>query len=238
MRDTVAIGWLDAGQVDGQFALSIAHVYAQRNGRVSDLLRLRTGGLLSHGRNKLVARFMSNTDAQWLLMIDSDEELSLAAFDKLCDAAHDAERPIVSGLVFAAFAGNFYPMPVPCIYKDGEADDPSLFAAFTDYPADTVVPVDSAGAGCLLVHRDVFAAFRAGATEHQGADWCWFHDGPVNGHWLSEDHWFCQRARELGFPLHAHTGATLPHHKDFWISERHYEALRAAAATPPALERR
>ncbi len=30
-----------------------------------------------------------------------NEQLSVKAFDKLIDAAHDKERPVVSGLVFA-----------------------------------------------------------------------------------------------------------------------------------------
>jgi (2R)-3-sulfolactate dehydrogenase (NADP+) len=51
----------------------------------------------------VVKTFLEETDADWLLMIDSDERLSIDAWHKLIDAAHDKDRPIVSGLVFAAF---------------------------------------------------------------------------------------------------------------------------------------
>lgn len=220
MRDRVTIGWLDPGQVDGMFALSIANVNSERRTRVEALIRVGSGGLLSRGRNELVSRYLSSTTAEWLLMVDSDEQLSLEAFDKLVDVAHDAERPIVAGLYFGAWPGEFYPTAMPLIFHKREGT--TRFDPILDYPADTVVEVDSAGTGCLLVHRSVFEAIRAKATPHQGQDWCWFMDMPVNGDWFSEDHYFCQLAKSLGFPIHAHTGATLPHHKDFWITERHH----------------
>ena len=77
VRDKVVIGWLDPGQVDGMFALSVAAVYAQRLSRVEALIRVEAGGLLSRGRNELVDRFMRTSDAEWLLMVDSDEQLSI-----------------------------------------------------------------------------------------------------------------------------------------------------------------
>lgn len=219
-RDQVAIGWLDPGHVDGMFALSVANVYAQRRDRIEALIRVEAGGLLSRGRNELVARFMETTEAQWLLMVDSDEQLGLDAFDKLIGAVHDKERPIVAGLYFGAWPGDLYPAAMPLIFKS--VPNSTRFLPMTDYPADQVVEIDSAGTGCLMVHRSVFEAFQAEATPHEGKTWCWFRDMPVNGDWFSEDHFFCARARELGYRLHAHTGAVLPHRKRLWLTERHF----------------
>lgn len=219
-RDKVSIGWLDPGQVDGMFALSIASVYANRLDRIDALIRVEAGGLLSRGRNELVARFMSTSTAEWLLMVDSDEQLSVETFDKLVGAVHDKERPIVAGLYFGAWPGEFYPTAVPLIFNQVEGT--TRFLPFTDYPTDQIVEIDSAGTGCLMIHRSVFEAFQAEATPHEGETWCWFRDMPVNGDWFSEDHFFCARAKELGFKIHAHTGATLPHRKRFWLTERHH----------------
>jgi len=220
-RDKVSIGWLDPGVVDGMFALSIASVYGQRLSRIDALIRVESGGLLSRGRNELVARFMETSTAEWLLMVDSDEQLSLETFDKLVDAVHDTERPIVAGLYFMAYAGEFYPAAVPAIFRS--VPESSRFLPVMDYPDDQIIPIDSAGTGCLMVHRSVFAEFQEHADpRHEGKAWCWFRDMPVNGDWFSEDHFFCARAKTLGFPLHAHTGATLPHRKRFWLSEKHH----------------
>ncbi len=219
-RDKVSIGWLDPGQVDGQFAMTIASVYAQRLDRIDALLRVEAGGLLSRGRNELVAQFMTASTAEWLLMIDSDEQLSLETFDKLIAAAHDKERPILAGLYFGAWPGEYYPTAVPLIFK--RMPDSTRFLPLMDYPVNKVIRIDSAGTGCLLIHRSVFEAFQAEAGPHEGNAWCWFRDMPVNGDWFSEDHFFCARAIELGFKIHAHTGATLPHRKRFWLTEAHH----------------
>lgn len=219
-RDKVAIGWIDPGQVDGMFALSVMNVYGERRDRIEGLLRVRAGGLLSRGRNELVANFLEHTDSQWLLMVDADEQLGIDAFDKLVGAVHDRDRPIVAGLYFGAWPGEFYPTAVPLIFRS--VPESTRFQSITDYPADSVIEVDSAGTGCLMVHRSVFETFQEHATPHEGKTWCWFRDMPVNGDWFSEDHYFCARARELGYRIHAHTGATLAHHKDFWLTERHH----------------
>lgn len=219
-RDKVSIGWLDPGQVDGMFALTIANVYAQRRDRIDALIRIEAGGLLSRGRNELVARFMESSTAEWLLMIDSDEQLSLETFDKLIAAVHDAERPIVAGLYFGAWPGEFYPTAMPLIFRQVEGS--TRFLPITDYPTDRLIEIDSAGTGCLMIHRSVFEAFQVEATQHEGKNWCWFRDMPVNGDWFSEDHFFCARSKELGFPIWAHTGATLPHRKQFWLAEKHH----------------
>lgn len=217
-RDKVAIGWLDPGQVDGMFMLSIASIYAQRLARVDALLRVEAGGLLSRGRNELVAQFLEYTDAQWLLMIDSDEQLSIEGFDKLIDTVHDTERPIVAGLYFAAWGGDRASRPLIFTAQEGT----TRFMPIMDYPTDKVIPIDSAGTGCLMIHRSVFEAIQADADPHEGKVWCWFRDMPVNGDWFSEDHYFCQRARGMGFPIHAHTGVVLPHRKRYWLTEKHF----------------
>jgi GT2 family glycosyltransferase len=235
-RDKIAIGWLDPGQVDGMFALSVANVYASRSDRIAALIRVEAGGLLSRGRNELVARFMETTEFEWLLMLDSDEQISVEAFDKLVASVHDKDKPIVAGLYFGAWPGDYYPTAMPLIFK--RLPDSTRFMPFVDYPTDSLVEIDSAGTGCLLIHRSVFEAFQAEATPHEGKSWCWFRDMPVNGDWFSEDHFFCARAKELGFPIWAHTGATLPHRKQFWLAERHHRPTETTRAVPPMETRR
>lgn len=218
-RDRVAIGWLDPGQVDGMFAMTVASIYRERP-VVDSLLRVEAGGLLSRGRNELVKQYLDYTEAEWLLMIDSDQQLPLDGFDKLVASVHDSDRPIMAGLYFGAWPGEFFPTPMPLIFTD--VPNSTRFDPIVDYPKDQVIPVDSAGTGCLMVHRSVYLKIQADASPHEGDAWAWFRDMPVNGDWFSEDHYFCKRARGMGFPIHAHTGVVLPHRKRFWLSDKQY----------------
>jgi hypothetical protein len=225
MADKVAIGWLDPGTVDGMFCMSVASIYAERLSRVEGLLRVQAGGLLSRGRNELVAQFLTHTSAQWLLMLDSDmcfkRDRVLTDFDALLSTAHDTERPIVAGLYFGAWPGEHFPTPVPLIFNTVEGT--TTFRSIVDYQhRPSPLQVDSAGTGCLLIHRSVFEKLQSDASPHQGQNWCWFQDMPVNGDWFSEDHYFCARVREVGFPIYANTDVVLEHHKQVWLSDRQY----------------
>lgn len=226
-RDTVAVGWIDPGQVDGQFMLSMLNLNSERGGRISEMIRIG-GSLLSRQRNELVATFLADSKADWLFFIDSDETITPQAFDKICDAAHDKDRPIVAGLYFGAFPGDLHPRPVPMILR---RNDRGSFDAIDDFPDDGIIPVDAAGTGALLIHRSVLEAMRAASNEsavgvHEAGRWCWFKDMPIGGEWVGEDIYFCLRAQDLGFPIVAATGARLGHHKTYWVTDAHHKDWR------------
>jgi hypothetical protein len=219
----VSIGVCDPGTVNGGFAFSLIQLAQSRSSRLGPFIRVKGSGLLSKQRNRLVKQFLE-TKSDWLLMMDSDEQLPVESFDKLIEAAHDKERPIVAGLVFASFETGFpYPKPVPTIFQDA----PEGFLPLNNYDKDSLFQVDAAGTGCLLVHRSVLEAMRENADEHQGQDWCWFIDFPFNGEWIGEDLQFCRRVRSLGFPIYAHTGAILPHSKSYWLDDRQHDIWNA-----------
>lgn len=222
-RERVAISWPDPGDVAGQFALSMIELVRTRGALIDVVLRVE-GGLLSRQRNEIVRHFLDDTSTDWLFMIDSDETITPQAFDKLVKAAHSTERPVIAGLYFGTWPGNLLPQPIPHIYRD--ADDGISAYPVTDYPEDSLIEIDRAGTGALLVHRSVLEAIREQASEHEGRDWCWFRDMPVGGLWLGEDMYFCRRIRSLGFKIHAHTGAILQHRRRYWLDNRMYEAMR------------
>ena len=224
--DQVNIGWIDPGLVDGAFTTSLISVFSARSSRLQGFTRVE-GGLVSRQRNELVRHFLDASDAAWLLIIDSDEQLSVQAFDRLVAAAHADRRPVVAGLYFGTWPGNLMPTPVPHLYRRA-ADGVSLVPV-VDYPDNQVIEVDGAGTGCLLVHRGVLEAIAEQADTHEGKDWCWFRDLPMDGKWLGEDFYFCRRVKSLGYPIHAHTGAILPHRRRYWLDERQHEAARLLA---------
>lgn len=217
----VSIGSCDPGIVNGAFAYRLIQLAQARSARLGPFVRVKGSGLLSKQRNRVVKQFLDGTKSDWLLLIDSDEQLTLEAFDKLLETAHDKERPVVAGLVFAGFGieGAPYPKPVPAIFQDA----PEGFLPLYKYDKNSVFEIDAAGTGCLLIHRSVLEKMRETADKNQGTDWCWFWDGPVDGNWIGEDLLFCRRIRALGFPIYVNTGAILPHQKSYWLDERHHQ---------------
>ena len=223
-KDRVTVGWIDPGKVDADFCMSMITLLNARSERVAGATRVG-GSLLSRQRNELVVAFLDNTASDWLFIIDSDETITPEAFDKLCAAAHDKDRPIVAGLYFGSWPGDgIYPTPVPMILRRNET---GRFDAVDDIPDNTIIDIDAAGTGALLIHRSVLEAMRAKSAaspvaEHEAGRWCWFRDMPAGGDWIGEDIYFCMRAKDLGFPIVAATGARLGHHKSYWVTAEHH----------------
>jgi hypothetical protein len=217
----VSIGSCDSGQINGSFAYTLIQLAQSRSPRLGPFIRVKGSGLLSKIRNQIVKQFLDNTKSDWLLMVDSDQQLGVTTFDKLIDTAHDLDRPVVAGLVFAAFNDDKseYPKPVPAIFQDS----PEGFLPLYKYDENKVFQIDAAGTGCLLIHRSVLEKMREVADPNMGKNWCWFWDGPINGNWISEDLLFSRRIRSLGFPIYVNTGAILPHQKSYWLDDRHHK---------------
>ena len=220
----VCIGMVNNGTIDALLAMDLIHVARDRKGHFDHMVQVGNVGLTTRSRNVVVKTFLETTDAEWLLMIDSDERLSLDTWHKLIDAAHDKDRPIVSGLVFAAFFDeNDGLRPVPTIYR---MDSEKGLEAIDAYPINEIIEVDAVGTGCLLIHRSVLLEMQKQATPNQGQSWAWFVEGAIDGTYFGEDLLFSKRLKSMGFPIHAHTGAILPHHKQFWLDERHHTPMR------------
>jgi hypothetical protein len=223
-KDKICIGMVNNGTIDSLLAQDLIHIAIDPEQRFHNLVQIANIGLTTRSRNVMVKTFLETTQAAWLLMIDSDERISLDAFKKLVNAAHDKDRPIVSGLVFAAFFDNDDALrPVPTIYA---MDEEKGLQPIDAYPIDSVIEVDAVGTGCLLIHRSVLLDMQKQATENQGKDWAWFVEGAINGTYFGEDLLFSKRLKSMGYKIHAHTGAILPHHKQFWLDERHHTPMR------------
>jgi len=225
--DKVCIGTINDGKINAQLAIDLIHIARFRPEKFDSYIQVSNSGLITRSRNLLIKNFLEQTDADWLLMMDADERLTLDNFDKLIESAHTKERPVLGALVFAAFFDdNEMLRPVPTIYND--LPDRGL-VAMDDYPKNEVIKVDAIGTGCLLIHRSVILEVQKKSNENQGSDWAWFIDGPIAGRWFGEDLLFSKRLQSLGIPIYCNTGAILAHKKDFWLDERHHEPFREIA---------
>jgi hypothetical protein len=223
-KDKVCIGMVNNGTINSLLAMDLIHIAREKNGHFDHMVQVGNIGLTTRSRNVVVKTFLETTDANWLLMIDSDERLSLDTWRKLVSSADDIQRPIVSGLVFAAFFdGQDELRPVPTIYR---MNMETGLQPIDDYPLDKLFEVDAVGTGCILIHRNVLLDMQKNATVNQGKDWAWFVEGAIDGTYFGEDLLFSKRLKSMGYKIFAHTGAILPHHKQFWLDNRHHTPMR------------
>ena len=223
-KDRVCIGMVNNGTIDALLAMDLIHIAREKDGHFDHMVQVGNVGLTTRSRNVVVKTFLETTNANWLLMIDSDERLLLDTWHKLIDSAHDKDRPIVSGLVFAAFFdGEDALRPVPTIYL---MDSERGLQPIDGYPENQLIEVDAVGTGCILIHRSVLLEMQKQATPNQGKNWAWFVEGAIDGTYFGEDLLFSKRLKSMGYKIFAHTGAILPHHKQFWLDERHHTPMR------------
>jgi glycosyltransferase involved in cell wall biosynthesis len=191
-------------------------------------------------RNKAVADFLSNKDADWLFWIDTDMGFEPDAVDRLLEVADPVNRPIVAGLCFAQKhtvpddMGGWRTALAPTIYdwttvpETGETG----FLSRREYPINTLLQCAGTGSACILIHRSVLEQM-AEASDVPG-DWYDRIPNPTaNGRLLGEDLSFCLRAGALGIPIHVHTGVRTTHFKPAWLGEEDYWA---SVVPPPATD--
>lgn len=220
-KEKITIGVCSPGQWHAMFATSIIDI-ARSQAQLGQLISLEGSGVISRLRNQVVATFLEKTKDDWLLQIDTDQIITVDAFKKLVAAADKNKRKIVSGIVHAAWeTENVYPEPVPCIFRMGDNGE-GLYSVH-EYPEDSVIEIDAAGTGCILIHRSVFEAMVEKADPvHETDKWCFYRDMPLNGSWVGEDIFWSIRAKALGFQMYAHTGVQLPHKRGYWLKKEHH----------------
>lgn len=162
------------------------------------------------GRCGIVEEFLT-TDAEWLWFTDTDAVFEPDALYRLYDSADSVERPIVGALAFGVRENLDL---FPTIYT---TIDDGLQIAY-DYPRDQLVRCTSTGGHFLLIARTVLEDPRW----IDGQPNPWFRMSAHQGHEVSEDHWFCLRARSFGYPVHVNTAVKTGHVKAFVADEQFY----------------
>jgi len=132
----------------------------------------------AHARNMMAASFLGD----WLFMIDSDHQFEPDLLARMLALFNMANLDVLTGLYQLKA-----PPYLPCIYQWNEDTQGFLFVAGWDKGA-TLIPVDCAGAGCLMVRRRVFDRIRNDLGENPF---------DVMSPW-SEDFSFFVRLKKLG----------------------------------------
>lgn len=213
---TIMLGYIHPGEVRGEFATSV-FVAGKANHEVVGILARQSGPRVAAARNVVVQEFLL-TNAEWLLFVDSDMFWTQDDLRKVIDAAHPTQRPFVGGLCFADQGGQLF----PTIYLRNP--DTGQFHVALEFPRNQCVPVDGTGAAFKIVHRSVYERLLKNADGNP--DFAWYQDTTFDGKDRGEDLTFCQRVRDLGIPIHVHTGADINHVKQRYLNLAEFERAR------------
>jgi hypothetical protein len=139
------------------------------------------------GRNEIVREWLDRGDEDWLLFLDADMTFPVGLVRRLVD--HDL--PVVTG----RYHMRRPPYHAVAYVKHRTIDGSHAYAPV--HWGQGVIEIERGGAGCLLIRRDVAEAIRAAV----GDNWFRYQRGPNVPHdfTVSEDFWFYQQAREVGF---------------------------------------
>lgn len=199
--------YLHGPTVSHSFHLSM--IGALRSGAIADLVAIPTAsGDLAANRNGAATAFLDSGDSDALWFVDTDMGFAPDTVTRL--AALDL--PVAGALCFSwrgvrtdGMGGMRCEASPTIFWSDGDKG----FRRAGPYAKDAILPVGATGAGCLLIKREVLEKVRA----EYGDEWFSYLPG------LSEDLSFMWRLRELGIPVHVHTGIKTTHHKSVWIGE-------------------
>ena len=182
--------------------------------------------IVTQARNELARKFLADHDADWLWFIDTDMTFPPDILDRLVEAAHPRDRPIMGALCFSVQNG-FKACPTIYVLRtDGKV------GRVFEYERDTLMGGIFTGTGCLLIHRSVFEKMRDAKREDGRAlypkPYEWFHNTQLGDLPVGEDITFCIRAAALKIPIHVDTRIKCGHEKPFIVDEEMYDAQRAA----------
>ena len=238
-KETLSIGWCDNGVSDGKFTEGLVYsiLMAPSVGvPINNAMRVK-GNQISRQRMELFTLWADQAKTDWLLWVDSDIVLTKEILKLLWDTADKVSRPVVSGVYFVWKESiNNLPVPMPTIFKDGRKEYEIEY--IHPLPENEIIEIDSAGFGCLLMHKSIIPKLR-----EKFPDQSFFAEKDLGGDkFIGEDIIFFDKLRETGTKIYAHTGALVTHMKTipfdisyyalFWTAYNQAAELKAKEEQP------
>lgn len=235
----VVVGYCVGPEVTREFHRSLVDLLmydAATSRRMQDgggLLDWESGVNVASARNAICEKFLKESQAEWLWMLDTDMDFRADTLDRLLAEAHEDKAPIVGALCFGIDKGLYF----PTLYDMKGTPEWPEFVRYDTWAPDSMMQVFATGAACLLIHRSVFERIRdqqtptpAGGSAPAGP--VWFNRVPnlSTGQLIGEDLSFCVRVRAQGIPIFVHTGVQTTHHKPVWVGQEMYWQQRALHA--------
>ena len=169
---------------------------------ITDAGIIRSEGFpVDTARNEICRLFLDDSDSDHLLFLDADMRHPGDIAHRLL--AH--QLPIVTG----RYQMRKPPFHTVAMRKVG--DGPHDYKSVEEQHG--LVRVDAAGAGCLLIARDVLTDMRS----IFGDNWFQYQAGPNGLRTVSEDMWFFEKARELGIDAYCDLDVVCTHVAQFEV---------------------
>jgi hypothetical protein len=219
-KKSIAIGWIDPGTVQTGFAAHLAQILLHRNEYITSVFAA-SGPYLSLNRNNMIATFLQS-DAEWLLSVDSDICLTIDNFDALIAAAEENTTPIVGGKYYLSL-DNIVVAAQKKVSDDHTAQGFWVSREEIEGANGKLIEnLHSVGIGLCIIHRDVFRAIQSLNINNPLP---WFKDGlrvEWGNSWSSDDLAFFEQVRALNINISLHTGVTSQHLKMSMLNDDVY----------------
>jgi hypothetical protein len=210
-NEKIIIGYITHGWMRSEFVQSIHRLLLERPEKIHSVIT-QIGPYININRHRLTNAFLE-TDADWLLMLDTDVILDTKNYDVLINSADVEKYPILAGKYFFHFPSDNPPFHVSA-QKDGDW--------LNEYPENVIVEdCHSVAAGLMIVHRSVFEKTRDNKPDSK-TPW-WWNGLDVDGFSeISEDSYFCEQVRDAGIPIAIHTGVVADHIRKMAVMEDYF----------------
>jgi len=181
------------GTIRAELAMFLLHLDKHYKTTVSFTYQ----GEVASNRNKLIEQFLL-TDYKWLLFLDND---ILPPSNVLDMTRNNVE--VCSGVYYQWILDR----ALPTIYRIKD----NHYQALDDVPYNTLIEIDGAGAGCLLINRVVFETIDKPYFKIEYDDKGYISTG--------HDLYFCDKVREAGISMYADTRMLCSHYKTIELKE-------------------
>lgn len=191
MKVFIAIPCMDT--LSAKFAQCLVNLV--NNKRDFDVeVGFHVGSLVYDSRNKLAERAI-NSDADYVMWLDSDMTFVPDTLDMMIDTLKSNNYEILTGMYFRR-----RPPFTPTLFRELRITNHGTVTAEFDEIPDSIFEVQGCGFGCVLMNRNVL--------------WNVFCQNggmfaPING--VGEDLSFCWRARQCGYKIWCDPSIALGH---------------------------
>lgn len=219
LEDSLCISFIDNGNTHGAFTYSLADslVKLKDDINISHILRWSGSSIIMNRYNTFVD-FLDNTDADWLLCLDTDIVFVPQQIKKLWNLrGHD--KQVLTGVYFLLDKpSKILPQVLPCIYVINGTEINGEATCVHPLPVDKVIRIDRAGFGFILMSRNVIKQV-LGETRKNPFVARELENFAIVG----EDFAFFEALSETGIKAYCDTSIVVNHEKNIGISRFYYD---------------